>query len=358
VSRDEHPLDDYVRRAARISDEQISRRVVTDARSALFEGILAMPTGTPAQMPHKTPQDALNEALHEEPTTVRAEAPARTPARRVSHRRSDKRGWKRPLLVAAVAAAVAATTAAAIVITTRSPGQSSSVECVTPTGSIYAASVTGDPVTDCATLWRRTVGGEPPGLKAYANGHGGVAVLPDGTRVPGGYTPLKPEFRQDPRLIELQASLEDYVDGLSAGCLPDGPARAFVTAELRRLGLTGWTVVAGAAPADGVRTCARYFSYELERRRIVLGRGSPHPAEPDASVFRFAARIRQIIATCRPADDAARQVRAAAEDIWGAHGTSQFSLDRIADPAATCTRADMSVGGTIMVVLRGPAARS
>ena len=150
------------------------------------------------------------------------------------------------------AAIVALATAAAGYALTRDVGTTTEVSC--PDGIVDA--VTGDPVTDCANLWRQQNGTEPPQLVAYDNQRGGIEVVPADADVPAEWTPLEAGSTQDARLIELDAALGDYGDGLHAQCYAPEAAQPVAEAALQRLGLADWSVRIDQERDGGEGTCA------------------------------------------------------------------------------------------------------
>ena len=93
--------------------------------------------------------------------------------------------------------------------------------------------------------------------------------MPEGTEVPSDWRPLSPDFGQDPRLIELDAALQDVGSGLSSGCLTLPQARSLVVAALARLGLDRWSVASERGRADGTHTCTAHY-LDREGSRVVL----------------------------------------------------------------------------------------
>ena len=81
---------------------------------------------------------------------------------------------------------------------------------------------------DCALQWQRDLGTIPPPLLAYDNGSGGVTVLPRDIKPPAGYERL-PGRSQDVALIQLQQSLDDYVNGLNSRCLDSTAATSLAS---------------------------------------------------------------------------------------------------------------------------------
>src|SRR5205085_2100789 len=138
---------------------------------------------------------------------------------------------RRPLVLALAVVVAAATAAAAWAILGSSAQETTSIECVIAgTDTIIPAS-SGDPAADCALQWQRDLGTTPPPLVAYDNGEGGVTVIPSGEKPQAGWTAL-PGRSQDVALIQLQESLDDYVNGLNSTCLDGAAATALAHAKL------------------------------------------------------------------------------------------------------------------------------
>lgn len=268
--------------------------------------------------------------------------------------RRAKRRWTIP-----IAAALVATTAAAAYAFTVSSSDSTAVEC--PTG-IYDA-VTGDPVADCSNEWRRANNSEPPAMTAYDNGSGGVTVLLADDPIPDEYTVLEPGPFQNSSLIELEASLDDYGTGLSSGCFDEPAARQIIQPDLDRLGLTGWTITVDTSrPANGTELCAAAIVFPEEQQVQIIGLSNE--AASSDPYTRFAATLSEQLATeCVGMDEAVSLTRALAEStdirINGANielteEAGVLAINAAEDSTATCTRADVNVGGRVEVTLRGP----
>src|SRR5204863_9977224 len=125
---------------------------------------------------------------------------------------------RRPLVLALAVVVAAATAAAAWAILGSSAQETTSIECVIAGTDTIIPSISGDPAYDCALTWKSDLGTDPPPLVAYDNSHGGVSVMPRSSTPPAGGKPL-PGGTQDVALIQLQASLDDYINGLNSACL-------------------------------------------------------------------------------------------------------------------------------------------
>ena len=208
----------------------------------------------------------------------------------------------------------------------------------------------GDPVADCAAEWRRRHGSAAPPLVAYDNAHGGVQVVPKGLSVPSEWRLLPEGFRQDARLVELDAALGDLGSGLNASCLTLPAARALAVAELARLRLDSWSVASERGRADGARTCTQHY-LDRERRRVVLIPlpGAPRPDAPYAILARRLAAATK--SDCLTVESALTRARAEA---------SALGLDKPAGATVFhvvygtgCARVTVNVGGRVEVTIRG-----
>jgi hypothetical protein len=309
--------DEAVRRLPLPSDEQASLLSDRRAREALFEEIIAMPTTT----------------LH------RAAAPSRQAPRR-----------RKPLL-ASIGAGVAIFGVAGTAWAMLQPSTTTATGCYISEDSVTVIdAVTGDPVRDCEQVWQRETGSVPP-LTAYDTGEG-VAVVPAGRAVPGDWRALEPGVVQDPQLIGLTAALDDSIDGLRADCHRLDAAQAVVQRELTNAGLTQWQIAPQRGQADGQETCT-YFIVEPDARRVVLiplqGLVDPDGVLPHD---RLADDLRSALSgrPCTSVAEVASTVHAVVDDSR----VDDVQIHRVDDPALACATADMVVGGSISITVRGP----
>lgn len=247
------------------------------------------------------------------------------------------------------AAIVTLSTAAAGYALTRDVGTTTEVSC--PDGIVDA--VTGDPVADCANLWRQQNRTEPPQLLAYDNQRGGIEVVPADADVPAEWTPLEAGSIQDARLIELDAALADYGDGLNAQCYTPEAAQPVAESALQRLGLADWSVRIDQERDGGEGTCAIH-TLDPETRTVVLfalETGSP-PA--DAPFWRLASSVQaQIDNQCLTRREAVDSVRRIAADLDIDESAGELIIHSVPDASVTCSRTDVNVGGRIEVTVRG-----
>ncbi|GGK81932.1 hypothetical protein [Mangrovihabitans endophyticus] len=307
----EHRTQEYIRRLSLISDHEVGLQADPDARQALFEQITA--TAAP-----------------------RAKRPRMT----------------RGLVAVFAGVAVAAAGGAAWAGLTGSGDGGPANGCHIADGSISVVKpITGDPVADCAAEWKRETGADAPPLVAYDNGHGGTDVVTAGTLPDKGWTRLEPGVSQDPTLIELDAALDDRIDGLRSDCLPLAVARTATERELSRLGLHDWSVTTERGAADGTDTCT-YYSLDAVTRRVVLVPVEHGTTSVDPALASLARALREHLRdSCDPLETAADYAREAAARA----GVEPAALvvSEITDAKAACTRAEMRVDGRAEVILRG-----
>ena len=254
---------------------------------------------------------------------------------------------RRPLVLVVAIVVAAATAAAAWAIFGSSAQQTTSVECViSGTDTIIPAS-SGDPAADCALQWQRDLGTTPPPLLAYDNGDGGVTVLPRSEKPPAGFERL-PGHSQDVALIQLQESLDDYVNGLNSTCLDGAAATALTHAKLTQFGLTGWTVT---IRNDGA--CADSEVVDPASRTVTLI-GTAVPTGPETTFRRLADKLRPLTKSCESLPAAVGSVRSAASDLGLSESARTYELNAVTDNSLRCSSIYETVGGTIFLTVRGP----
>lgn len=267
-----------------------------------------------------------------------------------------RRRWAIPI----AAVAVSATAAAGWAVMQDSSSSTTTIRC--PENTIIDA-VTGNPVADCSDTWTGIHGSEPvPSMVAYDDGRGGVHVLLGSEAVPDGYVALPGGSYQDTTLIELKDALNDVGTGLSARCVDEKTARDITRRELDRLGLTDWTIQVDSASRDGSTTCVEFLDLKRNQQQVQLmaGRDTSREAHPHAA---FAAALHdRLKSECVGLDRAADLTRSlgAATNIVvnGNHivitEEAGLVIHTIEDSSSGCTRANVTVGGSVKVTLRGP----
>jgi len=288
-----------------------------------------------------------------------------TPVRR---RRRARRAAVGGLAVALLGGGVAYASYASLV-GWYSGGAGDGLTCVSAWGTdlqaVHADSsggpvLSGDPVADCQH-YQQLTGREPiddPVAFRFAplGVEGGSIYVGPRDEVPDDAEVITPS--PDAAAVrELEASTRDWVDGMRAHCFDETGGRAFVTAELDRLGLTGWTIDVAAPDAYAHGSCAGVATVDASTRSIDLRPDWSAPpgtvAEPgDTSPEAFEIRdgLRALAEQCLPLDEASAGV----ERVLGAE--HHWPTTTVVDPDAACTRVDMEVGGSIQVTLRGPEA--
>ena len=261
---------------------------------------------------------------------------------------------RRAMLVAATigALSVATLAGAAGLFSSTSTG----VGCQLPDDTIaIERATTGDPAVDCAAVWQRETGESPPELTAYANSDGGIVVVPATDDVPDDWQALPAGVSLDPAVVELESALDDIADGLRSDCHLPASAERVVERELDRLGLNGWTTRAERGDADGVETCTYYYLDPANRQVALIPLdGIVRPADdPHTEFARHLAD--QLDANCHDLAAAEATTRSLGSDA-GLQAPGQLTIKTATDPDADCTRADVTVGGTVQVTLRGPEA--
>jgi hypothetical protein len=240
----------------------------------------------------------------------------------------------------------------------------------------------GNPAADCAAEWRRELGTPAPLLVAYANVDGGVTVLPQSEKPSVGWRPLP---SQDVALIQLQGSLDDYINGLSSSCLNSSAATAFARQQLNSLGLVHWTVnlrssaqttpatsaAPRAVPSPGARPapttapaaqlCTAGDIVDPTTARVTLipvGVVEPKDWIPR----RLATSLQPLTKTCLSLQAMRSEVEQQAGQLGlSPQGNGQpatrttYQLNAAQDDRMRCTSLYETVGGTINLDLRGPA---
>jgi hypothetical protein len=282
-------------------------------------------------------------------------------ARSVTHRR-------RPLVLAVAVIAAAATAAGAWAVLRGSPAhETTSVECVIQGVDTIISSSSGDPARDCAVEWRRELGTAAPPLRAYDNGHGGVTVLLRREAPPAGFKRLV--SGQDVDLIQLQNSLDDFVNGLNSRCLTGTAATGLTQTKLAQFGFTGWTVTAtglgsqGSAPpapagskkAPGVESngsmCWQLDVVDPGTQSVTLMAASD---QNGGTQTELADRLRPITRSCESLPAAVAAVRTEAGDLGLSESARGYDLNTVTDNSMRCASIYETVGGTIFLTVRGP----
>ena len=243
------------------------------------------------------------------------------------------------MLAIALAVVVGAGTAAGWALLGSSARETTSIECVIRGTDTIIPATSGDPAYDCAVTWKDDLGTDPPPLVAYDNGNGGVTVVPRSQTPPAGWKQLP--AGQDVELIQLQDSLDDYINGLNSSCLDGTAATALAQARLAQFGFSGWTVAVrsegSCTNADVVDPSSK--SVTLISTDVTSGR--------ETAFERLADKLRPLTKDCESLPAAVASVRAAAEGLT-------YDLSPVEDNSLRCASIYETVGGTIFLTVRGP----
>ena len=264
---------------------------------------------------------------------------------------------RRRLVIAAVAVALVATaTAATWVVLRGAPArETTSVQCLIGTSDAVIPSTSGNPAHDCAVDYRREFGTAAPKLAAYDNGLGGVTVIARSAKPQAGWTRLV--SGQDVDLIQLQDSLDDYINGLNSSCLGSTAATGLARAKLAQFGFTGWTVaLRSAAPGStsGTSTCWNGDIVDPASQTVTLLASGVPTGLPETMFEKLAARLRPLTQSCQSLPAAVATVRAAATGLGLSESARGYDLNIVTDNKLRCASTYETVGGTIFVTIRGP----
>jgi hypothetical protein len=257
---------------------------------------------------------------------------------------------RRPLIVA-LALVVAAGTATGAWAIFHSPAQeTTSVECVIKGIDTIIPASSGDPAADCAAQWRRDEGTTAPPLRAYDNGDGGVTVIPSSAAPPAGFERLV--SGQDVDLIQLQDSLDDFVNGLNSSCLTSTAATGLTQAKLAQFGFTGWTVTkkAPTETSDG-SICWNTDVVDPGTQTITLIAAPDQNGSPQTLL---ADKLRPITQSCESLRNAVADARSAADGLGLSESARTYELNAVMDNSLRCASVYETVGGTIFLTVRGP----
>jgi len=264
--------------------------------------------------------------------------------------RQPKKRLRRPLVLSTAAVAVVLAGAAAWIIAM--PEQTTQIAC---NGEVIIDARSGDPVADCAAEMRR-LGVEPVNLLAYVNNGGVVGVFEEGADVPSSWRLLEDGFSQNTAIIGLREALDDVTTGVESGCYTDEEAIVIVERELATSGLA-WEIATRSHEGLNPPTCAIAIVKPEEEQVLVaqLEVGSV-PSDDDLKdrpPIALAEQLnRALDAECMTLNDAAEIAIGITFDVGAEYMTQ---IDTVDEPDAACTTAAVNVGGSVFVVLRGPA---
>jgi hypothetical protein len=305
---------DSLRRLAPVSDSEADAAFGVGGRDELLAGVTDLPLGRQAR---------------QRPTMRR----------------------KLVLAVAVVAATATAATAWAV-LRGSAAHETTSVECVIHGVDAVIPSTSGDPAHDCAVEWTRELGSAAPPLRAYDNGLGGVTVIPRSLQPQAGWKRLV--SGQDVDLIQLQDSLDDYVNGLNSSCFVSTAATTFTQARLAQFGFTGWTVaVRNSGSSAGTKACVGGALVDPTTESVTLS-SSPAPTGTTTVFEKLAAKLQPVTQSCESLPAAVASVRATASSLGLSESPRGYDLNTVTDNSMRCASIYETVGGTIFLTVRGP----
>jgi hypothetical protein len=158
------------------------------------------------------------------------------------------RGWRIP--AGALAIGVLAAAGTSLLGPTGNPREIAQFEC----GEDITASVTGEPVRDCATLWPSMYHHAPPPLVAWVAETGGAVVVTPVGQPPagGGWRALPKGWTADSAVLLLHTQLGDITTGIEARpCWSAPAASALVAAMLHTDELDSWHIRVRTERANG-----------------------------------------------------------------------------------------------------------
>lgn len=307
---------------------------------------------------------AFGEASREELLALVTGLPLGNAPRRPATRRPRRR-----LIVAfAALALIAVATAGTWAALQGSAHETTSVQCLIGGSDTIVPATSGDPAQDCAADYRRETGTSAPQLVAYDNGLGGVTVIPRGAKPQAGWVRLV--SGQDVDLIQLQDSLDDYVNGLNSTCMDGAAATSFTRSKLAQFGFTGWTISVRSAEASSnggpgpaknaaatentsdTRTCVASDIVDPSAQTVTLIPVAIGTAQTPFE--KLAAELQPLTRSCRTLPAAVASVRAAANTLGLSESDRQYDLNAVKDDSLRCASIYETVGGTIFLTVRGP----
>jgi hypothetical protein len=268
--------------------------------------------------------------------------------------RQPRKRFRRPLVLSTAAVAVLLAGAAAWVMAM--PEETTQIAC---NGEVIINARSGDPVADCAAEMRRQ-GIEPVNLSAYVNNGGVVGVFEEGADIPSSWRLLEDGFSQDTAIIALREALDDISTGVESACYSDEEAIAIVERELAASGLD-WKIATRSNEGLNPPTCAtaivlpedrQILVAQLETRTVPGGQVQEWQSQKQ-SIDTLAARLNLALDNeCMTLNDAAEIAIGITFDVGAEYMTQ---IDTINEPDSACTTAAINVGGSVFLVLRGPA---
>jgi hypothetical protein len=251
---------------------------------------------------------------------------------------------------------VATATAATWVIVRSGPArETTSVQCLIGASDAIIPSTSGNPAHDCAVDYRREFGKAAPQLTAYDNGLGGVTVIPRRAKPQSGWKRLV--SGQDVDLIQLQDSLDDYINGLNSTCLDSAAATSLTESKLAQFGFTGWTVaVRSQGSSPRTTTCVGGAIVDPATESVTLA-SNPVATGPKTVFEKLAVKLQPITRSCESLPAAIASARSAASSLGLSESARGYDLNTVTDNSMRCASIYETVGGTIFLTCSSATAR-
>jgi hypothetical protein len=234
------------------------------------------------------------------------------------------------------------------------------LQCVTPSGDTAGQVRTGDPIADCAAIWKQESDLPVPPLKAYVFNNVTFYVQPANSPAPTDprMRPLTGHTQTDPALTELQSALADRLAGPESRCMTTDEARATIASTLTRVGLNDVPITllndhGKPRTADGATGCAdAALDTSSEHTEVALFSVPASLRDVPDRDSTFVNNLRAAATSCTTLNEAIGTVRRVAATSGVA--SDQLDIASRVDEAATCTRMYVEYGGEILVSLTGP----
>ena len=331
-----HSPIDSLQRLAPVSDTQAAETFGAAGREKLLDGVTGLPVGRGARQ---------------------------RPARR-----------RRLVLAVGVLTAAATAATAWAVLRGSAAHETTSVQCLIGSSDAVIPSTSGSPAHDCAVDYKREFETAAPRLVAYDNGLGGVTVIPHGQKPQVGWKRLV--SGQDVDLIQLQDSLDDYINGLNSSCLNSGAATNLAESRLARFGFTGWTITLRSPESSSTNLPAATLGSGEQKAAPTQSRSGTRmcfasdivdPATESVTLIpvgvatgsettyqKLADELQPLTQSCESLPSAVASVRAAASGLGLSESARGYDLNTVRDNSVRCASIYETVGGTIFITVRGP----
>lgn len=232
------------------------------------------------------------------------------------------------------------------------------LQCETPNGDDLGQVKSGDPIADCAELWRRTTSGPVPALVAYVFNNVTYYVQPASWPVPTDprFRRLSPTLSTDPALVELKVALQDRLAGPRADCLDTDQTRELISTILTRLNLATLPVElledhGKPRTADGNATCAEASLDSGSKHTRIALYSMQRSGELSRAHEAFLERLRRPT-SCRSLSSASQSTNQAAREAG--FSPDEVDITAVPDGTARCTRIYVEFGGKVLITMHGP----